>query len=54
MQVYLIVKVVPNLVYASNLLTQQKISDNEADVEETQFLRPVSDLGADELIVSIS
>ncbi|XP_034251590.1 serine/threonine-protein kinase fused [Thrips palmi] len=43
-EVYLVVKVVPNLVYASNLLTQHKMTDNKPDVEETD-----SDLGADEL-----
>lgn len=48
-EVYRIVKAVPNLVYASNLLTRQRICDAETDSEDTHSLRPVSGLGADEL-----
>ncbi|KAK3924318.1 Serine/threonine-protein kinase 36 [Frankliniella fusca] len=47
-EVYGIVKVVPNLVYASNLLTRQRNSDIEND-SAARSLRPVAGLGADEL-----
>lgn len=43
---------VQKLVYASNLLTQQRNSKSESDIDDTLSLRPASDLGADELHVS--
>lgn len=49
---YRIVKAVPNLFYASKLLAQQRMSDSEVSVEDMQTLRPVSNLGADELHVN--
>ncbi|KAJ1530420.1 hypothetical protein ONE63_005328 [Megalurothrips usitatus] len=45
-EVYLVVKVVPNLVYTSNLLTQQRSYDNSHDAGDIQSLPPAPDLKA--------
>ncbi|XP_069684130.1 serine/threonine-protein kinase fused isoform X2 [Periplaneta americana] len=50
-QIYLDVKIVPNLVYASKLLARRKgyDSDDPNPLSAGDLLRPVSDLSADEL-----
>ena len=51
LQIYLEVKIVPNLVYASKLLARHKgyDSDDPGPSHSNEFVCPVSDLSADEL-----